>query len=133
MRLVQRPAAAAGLTALTLALAAAGCGGDGQPSQARDDYLPGNPRAGAGGALTQVPEANCTHWSAGSPRQRERVIEQITAFFERRSEAAGGGHTLPEDKAWDSIDQACSQPYAREWKLWKIYERALAFQYEPLD
>lgn len=130
MRLVHGSAAAAGLTAL--ALAAAGCGGGDQPGPAGDDYLPGSPRVGAGGALTQVPEANCAQWRRGSPRQRRRAIEQITAFFERRSRA-GGGHSLPTDKAWDSIDQACEQSYATEWKLWKVYERALAFQYEPLD
>lgn len=123
MRLVLGTAKAVALIAL---FALASCGGE--PGQGRDDYLPGSPRGGTGGALSQVPDASCSQWRRGNPTQRQRVIEQIHAFFERRTRG-GGGHTLPEDKARDSIEQACGQSYAREWKLWKIYERALAFQY----
>lgn len=118
----------AALAALIAGVALAGCGGDGGDGGGeRAEFLPGNSRAGAGGALNQVPEAECSEWREASQEQRMRAVEQIGATFERR---ARGGYKLPDDVAYDAIERACSQSFATAFKLWKIYEKALAFQYE---
>lgn len=107
-----------------LSLAMLGGGSGAEAEQVR--FLPGNSRAGAGGALSQVPEAECSQWRRASAEQRRYVVQQLGALFDRRE----GGARLPSDYAHDVLGRACSQRYASAFKLWKVYERALAFQYE---
>lgn len=134
MRWLSRPpVAAAVLTGLVMAAGAVafvGLDEDGGGSQRAVEYLPGNPRVGDGGKLDQVPEANCTQWRAGSRAQQMHVVKQLGDLFSRRTVGGkGSGHKLPDDLAYDALEGACSQDYARAFKLWKVYERALAFQY----
>ena len=95
-----------------------------------DRYLPGSQRAGAGGGLSQAPDANCEQWRAGNPAQRANAVGDLEAAFARR--LPGGrarGATLPRGEAVAIIDRACQETVAGPWRLWKIYEHALAFQY----
>lgn len=112
------------LAAALAAVAVAGCGGAGEGEPA-DRFLPGSTRAGAGGGLNQVPAASCEQWNAGSPRQRDRALDDIEAAFSR----GGKGAVLPRERALRAFEQACGLSFAGPWKLWKIYEKALAFQY----
>lgn len=115
-----------GVAALVLASGAVSFAllGDGDEATA-DRFLPGNSRAGAGGALTQVPEAECSQWRRGTPQQRRYVIEELAAYFGRN-----GSNALPSDYAEEVLDRACAEEYAAAFKLWKVYERALGFQYD---
>jgi len=93
-------------------------------------YLPGSDRQGAGGARSQVSEADCSQWLRASPRQRRAVIDEVAAYF-RRVTRGGGGYALPPDEAYAGLERACENDWASAIKLWKIYERVLAFQYAP--
>jgi hypothetical protein len=112
-------AAAVALAGAAPLVAGAGDGGD------DDRFLPGSQRAGAGGALTQAPEATCAGWRAGSPGQRRHALRDIEAVFSR----GGRGAVLPRDRALAAFDRACEPSFAGPWRLWKVYEHALAFQY----
>lgn len=120
-----RLAAAAVVLALAsggLSLALFGGGGD---ARGEERFLPGNSRAGAGGALSQVPAAECSQWRRGTPRQRRYVVEELGALFDRKD-----GARLPPDYAEGVLDRACADEFGSAFKLWKVYERALAFQYD---
>lgn len=94
------------------------------------DYLPGSSREGAGGGRSQVSEADCSQWRRASPQQRRAVTDEVGAYFQRVTRG-GGGHSLPPDKAYEGLDRACRNEWASAFKLWKVYERVLAFQYAP--
>lgn len=99
--------------------------GDGDAAAGDDRFLPGNSRAAAGGALSQVPEAECRQWRRGTPQQRGYVVEELGALFDRN-----GGARLPATYATEVLDRACAEDFAGGFKLWKVYERALGFQYD---
>lgn len=92
------------------------------------DYLPGSDREGAGGARSQVSEADCSQWLRASPQQRRAVTDEVAAYFQRVTRG-GGGYALPADEGYAGLDRACANDWASAIKLWKIYERVLAFQY----
>jgi hypothetical protein len=102
-------------------LALAGCGGNGS----------GQPPRGAGPSIA-VPlrSANCTDWSRADTAERLGTIHALTGF-------AGGpigsspiehGRVLTDKQAYGLLQRFCSEPYARGFKLYKIYERGAAFQ-----
>ena len=118
--------AAVALAAGAAGLATAGSGSSGADAR----FLPGSARAGAGGGLSQAPEATCDQWRAGSAEQRAQAVRDIDAAFAKR--LPGGrarGATLPVEEAVAVLDRACAESVAGPWRLWKIYEHALAFQY----
>ncbi|HEY8370718.1 MAG TPA: hypothetical protein VIM86_15535 [Thermodesulfobacteriota bacterium] len=123
---MRRPKVLLGVAALVLASGAVSFAllGDGGEASS-DRFLPGNSRAGAGGALSQVPEAECSQWRRGTPQQRRYVIRELGAYFGRN-----GSKPLPAEYAEEVLDRACAQEYAAAIKLWKIYERAHGFQYD---
>ncbi|MEX2196657.1 MAG: hypothetical protein WD844_15360 [Thermoleophilaceae bacterium] len=126
MRVLRRAGIVVVAVAATGALSFALFGDGSDQAGAGDErYLPGNSRAGAGGALSQVPEADCSQWRRGSPRQRSNVVEELGALFDRN-----GGARLPGDYATGVLDRACAEDFASAFKLWKVYERALGFQYD---
>jgi hypothetical protein len=113
-----------GLRAATLvacAMALGGCLGGGSDG----------PAAVSGGAAIggSVRSADCDGWRKAGPSIRHTTITDIKAF-------AGGpvgsgdreGATLPDDKAYALFEATCKAPYARRFKLYKLYTRAASFQ-----
>lgn len=115
--------------AVVLVLASGGVSllvlGGGEAAGGGERFLPGNSRAGAGGALSQVPEAECSQWLRGTPQQRRYLVGELGDLFDRR-----GGARLPAGYAQGVLDRACAEEFAAAFKLWKVYERALSFQYD---
>ena len=102
---------------LVLAVAAlvAGCGAS----------TPARPTGGpAGLSAAQLQVADCGDWKRLSLRERYEVLDQL------RSVAAGPDHkgaTLPQQKAYDTIDGRCSHYFARGFLLYEMYNRAASF------
>jgi hypothetical protein len=82
------------------------------------------------GVLGPLPQADCAQWRQASQDEREMMLRQLGSRFARSVEGTGGGYSLPLDAAHDSLSLACAQPYATAFKLWKVYEKALGFQYD---
>lgn len=111
--------------AVALAAAAAGCGGGGSTAKARGEALP---------KLHAIPEdlgtdyrlADCRDWRRGDPQERRGTLEELRGF-------AGGpvdygrGNVLTMQQAYQLMQNWCSQPYAKYFKLYKLYTRAAAF------
>lgn len=111
------------LTVAALATAAAltGCmGGDEAANRAQleTDARLGQP----------VRLADCEGWQEAGARERYGTVEALRRFAGDRSGSPGGhGATLDDSDAHDLLDRACAQPYARAFKLYKLYTRAAAF------
>jgi hypothetical protein len=75
--------------------------------------------------------ADCTDWRNSDVAERLGTIRQLSDFSGQPiASPAGPGHgpTLPEDQAYKLLDGYCKAPFARAFKLYKIYIRAAAFQ-----
>jgi hypothetical protein len=106
---LRRPVAA--LAAATLL---AGCGGGGPAPQAGPAEF----------SAQRLQTASCTDWKRLSLRERMTVIDQL-------EEIARGPHdrgaTLPDQKAYDVIDDRCGEYFARGFLLYEMYNRAASF------
>ena len=108
------------LIAALMVLIFTACGGD----------TAGNESSDAGvnvGAPINL--ADCTDWEGASVEERLGTIAQIREFT--GGPVAGtdaSGSILDDQKAYDLFENACSQDYARAFKLYKLYGRAAAFQ-----
>ncbi len=51
----------------------------------------------------------------------------------RTGSPAGRGATLTDEEAYELFDGTCDQPYARAFKLHRIYTQAAAFAAEQKD
>lgn len=113
MRRALLACAAAALAAA--ALAAAGCGGSGAD------------RVGTGGKLSQAPHATCSQWHGASFGDRMSVVRQLGIVFARDTFPGEDGRRLGDREAYEVLEQACAPAHARNFKLYKLYSRALAF------
>ena len=109
------------VAALAGAVATAGCtGGDEAANRAQiaTDARLGQP----------VRLADCEGWQDAGARERYGTVEALRRFAGDRSGSPGGrGATLDDSDAHDLFDRACAEPYARAFKLYKLYTRAAAF------
>jgi hypothetical protein len=70
----------------------------------------------------------CRDWTAASPRERAGTLEKLHRFAGGPTGSPGGtGRTLDDDKAFALFDRWCEKPYARGFRLYKLYTRAAAF------
>ena len=109
---------AAAVTAVALAVGAAGCGTD-------DREEPG----ALGGPTLDAPveRANCTNWNDGSVDERLGTIAQIENFVGGPVGTADlTGATLDPDDAYDLMEGFCDEQYARGFRLYKLYTRYAA-------
>jgi hypothetical protein len=102
----------------------AGCGGDGDGSSAPE--VPGQ----SGEVALNAREADCTDWNEASVEQRGALIDALEEA-EGAPTTGGTPAVLPEDQAYDLLENYCSQSFARAFKLYKLYARAAAFQASP--
>ena len=101
-----------GAAALAAACAAAGCGGGGeapQPSRFSDRALQ---------------TADCSDWKRLSLRERRAVIDQLERIARGPHDK---GTTMPDEAAYDAIDNRCGQDFARGFLLYEMYNRAASF------
>jgi hypothetical protein len=107
------------VSALAIAVVAGGCGDD-----------DGAPAAQAGGDRLGVPVrlADCESWRDAGVRERYDTIAALRGFAGDRTGSPGGhGATLGDERAYDLLERGCEPPYARAFKLYKLYTRAAAF------
>ncbi len=102
----------------------AGCGG-GSGNQPQVDV---GPNVGQPIAL-----ADCNDWNQANTEQRLGTIHQIKDFAggpvvgNNAGSPSGTGAVLDDKQAYDLFNNYCKEPFARAFKLYKLYERAAAF------
>jgi hypothetical protein len=123
---MRRRSAIALLLLAALTPAAAGCGGS--------DQSAGRQSAGGAGPRISVPLslADCTDWKNADAAERLGTIRQLAAFAGgqvggSQGQPSGHGATLDEKHAYALFQGYCSAPFARGFKLYKLYTRAAAF------
>jgi len=116
-----------GCAALAVAflLAIAGCGGSDQS---------GRQSASGVGPRISVPLtlADCRDWNTADAAERLGTIRALAAFAGgpvggSPDEPARTGATLEDKSAYDLFQGWCAEPFARGFKLYKLYTRAAAF------
>lgn len=113
----------AALIAATAALAAlSGCGEDeAEPASTGTEGV-GAVRAGSSAALAQ-----CSDWVSATEEQQQQTIDDI---YNQLNQAGADGPTpdyADDEEAREFFDSACSNDYARGFRLYKIYARSAAF------
>jgi hypothetical protein len=106
--------------ALAAALVVAGCGGGGDSS---------SEQAGPKGLRPiKLQQADCTAWKGLSLRERMALVDRLErAVAGPRRE----GKTLPDERAYDTLEARCRNFYARGFLLYEVYTRAAAFDSLP--
>jgi hypothetical protein len=120
----RRRRAVAILCVLAGAALIAGCGG-GSGTQPQIDVGPnvGQP----------INLADCNDWNQANTEQRLGTIQQLKDFAggpvvgNNASSPSGTGAVLDDKQAYDLFNNYCKEPFARGFKLYKLYERAAAF------
>jgi hypothetical protein len=114
--------------ALTTAAILTGCGG-GSGTQPQVDVGPnvGEP----------ISLADCNDWNQANTEQRLGTIHELKGFAggpivgNNATTPSGTGSVLDDKDAYDLFNRYCSEPFARAFKLYKLYERAAAFSGHP--
>lgn len=111
-------------TAIAAAGIVAGCGG-GTNTQPQIDVGPnvGQP----------ISLADCNDWNQADTAQRLGTIKELKGFAggpvvgNSATSPSGTGAVLEDKQAYDLFQNFCKEPYARGFKLYKLYERAASF------
>jgi hypothetical protein len=112
------------LSVLAVAVLIAGCGG-GSGTQPQIDV---GPNVGQSIAL-----ADCNDWNQANTEQRLGTIQQLKDFAggpvvgNNASSPSGTGAVLDDKQAYNLFENYCKEPFARGFKLYKLYERAAGF------
>jgi hypothetical protein len=70
----------------------------------------------------------CRDWNEANPRQRAGTLDALRRFAGGPTGSPGGyGRTLDDEQAFELFDRWCERPYARGFRLYKLYTRAAAF------
>jgi hypothetical protein len=109
-----------GTSAVVLALVAGGCGDDSESGRREAKPL-GPLLAGSVAHLAQ-----CKDWVGGSRERKLATIEDIRAQVNRRDTGIDAP-PLSDEEALGLFDRACSNSYARSFRLYVLYARAAAF------
>lgn len=117
----------AALIAATAAAAAlSGCGENASEPKSSGTEGVGQVRAGSSAALAQ-----CSDWVTATEEQQQQTIDDI---YNQLNQAGADGPTpdyADDDEARQFFDSACSNDYARGFRLYKIYARSAAFSNIP--
>ena len=112
---------AAALTCWGLLLG--GCGGSGHANAGGVAPSP----YGLGGSIRTN---NCSDWRRGTISQRRGEVLKLRAFAGGPVGSSAGiqnGPVLDDDRAYKILQGYCAKPFARGFKLYKLYTRAAAF------
>lgn len=104
------------------AIALAACGGDDEEGPAKHAAEPvGNP---VGGSVVQY--ADCADWRRGSVAERRATVvelrRQLTPQTSKTAESP-----LPDERAFEILEKACTPDFAKSLRLYKLYVRAQGF------
>jgi hypothetical protein len=81
-----------------------------------------------GGIGESVRLADCADWRDGSYRERFETVKTLRRFVGGSAGSpAGRGPVLPDDRAYDLLDNYCKKGFASHFKLYKLYVRAASF------
>jgi hypothetical protein len=83
-------------------------------------------------ARVDIRIASCADWKQATARERGVLLADLQAFFSTPISDGGDGPegpgpTLAVKQAKRVFGAYCAQPYARAFKLYKLYGRAAAF------
>jgi hypothetical protein len=110
------------LAALALAaVLAAGCGGDGGSSSAEAVKPLGKESAGS-----VVQFADCTDWRGGSREARMATVVALRGQLTPQRSASAAS-PLPDERAYQLLDKACSPQFAQSLRLYKLYVKMQGF------
>jgi hypothetical protein len=101
----------------------AGCGG----SSHGKTTAAGNNAAGVGESIRLD---NCADWQRATAAQRRATVAQLRKFAGGPVGSSAGiqrGPVLSDDRAYKLFQSYCAKPFARGFKLYKLYTRAAAF------
>lgn len=104
-----------------VALLAAGCGssGGGAPKDAE-------------ALSTPIRLARCVDWRRSPPSARRKAVRQLRAFSGGPvGEGTLHGATLDDRVAYRVLNDYCSNGFAAQFKLYKLYTRAASFRRPP--
>ncbi|MEA2484105.1 MAG: hypothetical protein QOC55_2052 [Thermoleophilaceae bacterium] len=88
---------------------------------------PANPDGLIHGATLQ--QARCTTWLAASAGDRAFAVRSLAAVVGSPTEYKGvRGTTLSQAQTYQLLDNACSNPIAKNFLLYELYIRAAAFR-----
>lgn len=73
--------------------------------------------------------ANCREWNAATVDQRMFTLRDLRGQLTAQSDPSDRS-VLSDERAYDVFQRWCKQDYASEFRLYKLYVRAQA--YEPL-
>jgi len=117
-----RRARIAGLLGLALSiLSLAGCGGDAAPAAKEEAQPLGEVRVGSVAQLAQ-----CRDWNAGTREERLATIDDIREQINLQDSNVKTPE-LSDEAAYEVLDNACAQDFAKSFRLYKVYARATAF------
>jgi hypothetical protein len=79
-------------------------------------------------SMATVRTARCVDWNEMSATEHERLLAGMRAFFGGVVDQPGmRGQVLPAAKARKVLDGFCSQPFAGQFTLYRLYGDAAAF------
>jgi hypothetical protein len=100
-----------------------GCGGSSEPKTT----AAGNTPAGVGESIRLD---NCTNWRWATLAQRRETVAQLRKFAGGPVGSSAGiprGPVLSDGRAYKLFQSYCAKPFARGFKLYKLYTHAAAF------
>jgi hypothetical protein len=118
--------AAAGAAVIS-AIVLSSCGGGGGERQ-----LDVGPNVGQ-----PINLADCHDWNQANTEERLGTIHDLEGFAggpvvgNNANSPSGRGAVLTDKQAYDLFENYCAQSFATGFKLYKLYERAAAFEGQP--
>ena len=110
------------------AVAALGCGGSTSPPRATDASASSSAGNSSVTEAETVRVADCRLWTVLDAAGRARLLTAMRTFFGGRVDHGNGrGGVLDAAHAARLFDNYCRLPFARAFKLYKLYGRAAAF------
>ena len=100
-----------------------GCGGASHPKATGAGNIP----LGVGESLRLD---NCTDWKSATLAQRRDTVAQLRKFAGGPVGSSSGiqhGPVLSDGRAYALFQSYCAKPFARGFKLYKLYTHAAAF------
>ena len=101
--------------------AAAGCGGSGDEQEGSEARPVGMESAGS-----VVQFADCADWRRGTEAERHATIEALRGQLTPQLSATAES-PLPDERAYEILERACSPDVAASLRLYKLYVRAQGF------
>jgi hypothetical protein len=107
--------------AFALVLGVAACGGDSEPADPQAQPV-GPETVGSVARL-----AKCRHWNAGTEAEKRATVVDVREQVGIR-DTPTPNPVLDDDDAYELFEEACAEPFAEGFLLYKLYARAAAYE-----